>query len=83
MTVEIEMNGRNILEGRIDRTLDQINEVVKEREVSGLVPGWMMLLMLTKMGDTGGRVGDEPESGLLGVKCLWEAPLAVSDWQES
>lgn len=80
MTVEIEMNRRTILEGRIDRTLDQINEVVKEREVSGLVPGWMML---TKMGDTGGRVGDEPESGLLGVKCLWEAPLAVSDWQES
>lgn len=77
------MNGRNILEGRIDRTLDQINDVVKEREVSGLVPGWMMLLMLTKMGDTGGRVGGEPESGLLGVKCLWEAPLAVSDWQES
>lgn len=57
--------------------------MVKERAVSGLVSGWMVLLMFTKMGDTGRRVGDEPVSGLLGVKSLWDSPLALSDWQES
>lgn len=43
------MNRRDTKEGRIDWTLDRMNGVAKGREVSGLVPGWMVLL-LTKMG---------------------------------
>lgn len=61
--------------------IDKTNGVVKRKEISGSVPGWMVLL-LTKMGDTGGGQGDEPASGLLGVMCLWDALLALSDWQE-
>lgn len=34
-------------------------------------------------GDPGGRLGGEPELGLLGVKCLWDTLLALSPRLES
>lgn len=47
--VGIETNRRDIKETRMDRTSDQMNVMVKGREVSGSEPGWMVLL-LTKTG---------------------------------
>lgn len=44
------MNRRDVKEGRIDRTFDQMNGVVKGMEVFGSEPGWMVLLLTKKGG---------------------------------